>query len=51
MKPITSVLNVQEIRWILSMDLILIPFRASKVKCQMMWLGVDDYVHKPLALA
>lgn len=50
MKPIASVLDVLEIKHILSMDLILLPFRASKVKRQMMWVGLGEPVYKPLTL-
>jgi|GEM_PF-2014625 len=50
MRPITSVLDINEIRYILSIDLILIPFRANAVRRQMMWIGLGFSVEKPVAL-
>lgn len=50
MRPITSVLDINEIRYILSTDLILIPFRANAVRRQMMWIGLGLSVEKPVAL-
>lgn len=49
MSLITSVLDINEIRYILSMDLILIPFRANVVRRQMMWMSLGYSVRKPLA--
>jgi len=50
MKPIASVLNINEIRYILSMDLVLIPFRANAVRRQMMWIGLGWSVRKAVAI-
>jgi hypothetical protein len=50
MRSITSVLDINEIRYILSMDLILIPFRANAVRRQMMWMSLGYSVRKPVAL-
>lgn len=50
MRSITSVLDINEIRYILSMDLILIPFRANTVRRQMMWMNLGYSVRKPVAL-
>ncbi|GAA5557156.1 hypothetical protein Asch01_01874 [Acinetobacter schindleri] len=50
MRSITSVLDINEIRYILSMDLILIPFRANAVRRQMMWMSLGYLVRKPVAL-
>ncbi|MFW1959188.1 hypothetical protein [Acinetobacter johnsonii] len=50
MKSITSVLDINEIRYILSMDLVLIPFRANPTRRQMMWLGLGWSVKKAVAI-
>lgn len=50
MKSITSVLDINEIRYILSMDLVLIPFRANAVRRQMMWIGLGWSIRKAVAI-
>lgn len=49
MKSITSVLDINEIRYILSMDLVLIPFRANVMRRQMMWIGLGWSIRKAVA--
>jgi len=49
MKQITSVLDVKKIQYTLSMDLILVPFRANVMRRQMMWLGLGWSVRKAIA--
>lgn len=50
MKKITSDLDIKEIQWILSMDLILIPFRANIVRRQMMFIGLGQSIRKAVAV-
>lgn len=50
MKSITSVLDINEIRYILSMDLVVIPVRANPVRRQMMWIGLGCSIKKAVAI-
>ncbi|WP_171264800.1 hypothetical protein [Acinetobacter sp. ANC 4558] len=50
MKPIISALDINEIRYILSMDLILAPFRANALRRQMMWLSLGQERRKAVVL-
>ena len=50
MKSITTVLDLNEIRYILSMDIILPPFRVNMMRRQMMWLGLGQNRLKAVAL-
>ena len=50
MKQITTTLQIDEIRHVLSMDLVLVPFRANAVRRQMMWLGLGYMVKKAVFL-
>ncbi|WP_171264775.1 hypothetical protein [Acinetobacter sp. ANC 4558] len=49
-KLTTSVLDINEIRYILSMDLILPPFRANALRRQMMWLSLGQERRKAVVL-
>lgn len=50
MKSITSVLDINEIRYILSMDLVLVPFRANAMRRQMMWFGLGWSIRKAVVI-
>lgn len=50
MNKIISVLDINDVRYILSMDLVLVPFRANAMRRQMMWLGLGWSVKKAVAI-
>lgn len=50
MNKTISVLNINEIRYILSIDFVLVPFRANAMRRQMMWLGLGWSIRKAVAI-